>query len=131
MYPLASPRLGFRTLNLAAPMALHGVPLVNVRAAWYVLYTGSNVTSQNLKRLYNLSFVSLMNTPEQILHDRVNLVRLVRRLDKSVNGFDWGCEKSTTLWLSAEGLLQVGPFFSSLIGHSMTGPLTGPPSSSN
>jgi hypothetical protein len=131
MYPLASPRLGFRTLNLAAPMALRGVPLVNVRAARYVLYTGSNVTSRNLKRLYNLSFVSLMNTPEQILHDRVNLVRLVRRLDKSVNGFDWGCEKSTTLWLRAEGLLQVGPFFSSLIGHSMTGPLTGPPPSSN
>ena len=55
-----------------------------------------------------------MNTPEQILHDRVNLVRLVRRLDKSVNESDWGGEKSTALWLRAEGLLQVGPFFSSL-----------------
>ena len=55
-----------------------------------------------------------MITPEQILHDRVNLVRLVRRLDKSVNEFDWSCEKNTTLWLRAEGLLQVGPFFSSL-----------------
>ena len=54
-----------------------------------------------------------MITPEQILHDRVNLVRLVRRLDKSINEFDWSCEKSTTLWLRAEGLLQVGPFFSS------------------
>jgi hypothetical protein len=53
-----------------------------------------------------------MNTPEQILHDRVNLVRLVRRLDKSVNESYWGSEKSTTLWLRAEGLLQVSPFFS-------------------
>jgi hypothetical protein len=94
MYPLVSPRLGFCTLNLATPMALRGVPLVNVRVARYVLYTGSNVTSWILKRLYNLSFVSLMNTPEQILHDRVNLICLVRRLDKSVNGFDWGCRKA-------------------------------------
>jgi hypothetical protein len=55
-----------------------------------------------------------MNTPEHTLHDRVNLVRLVRRLDKSVNESDWGCEKNTALWLRAEGLLQVGPFFPSL-----------------
>jgi hypothetical protein len=94
MYPLASPCLGFRTLNLAALMALRGVPLVNVRAVQYVLYTGSNVASWILKRLYNLSFVSLMNTPEQILHDHVNLFHLMRRLDKSVNGFDWGCRKA-------------------------------------
>jgi SNARE protein 1 len=53
-----------------------------------------------------------MNTPEQILHNRVNLFRLVRRLDKSVNELDWGSEKNTTLWLRSEGLLQVGPFFS-------------------
>jgi hypothetical protein len=44
---------------------------------------------------------------EQILHDRVNLVRLVRRLDKSVNGFNWGSESSPTLWFRSEGLLQV------------------------
>jgi len=56
---------------------------------------------------------SMNNTSEQILHDRVNLVRLVRRLDKSVNEFDWGSEKSTSLWLRAEGLLQVGPILSS------------------
>lgn len=47
-----------------------------------------------------------MNTQEQILHDRVNLVRLVRRLDKSVNESDWGYEKSTAVWLRAEGLQQ-------------------------
>ena len=53
-----------------------------------------------------------MNSPEQILHDRVNLVRLVRRLDKSINESDWVSDKNTTLWLRSEGLLQVGPFFS-------------------
>ena len=53
-----------------------------------------------------------MNTPDHILHDRVNLVRLVRRLDKSVNQSDWGSEKSITSWLKSEGLLQVRPFFS-------------------
>jgi hypothetical protein len=53
-----------------------------------------------------------MNTPEHILHDRINLVRLVRRLDKSVNQSDWGFERSTTPWLKSEGLLQVRPFLS-------------------
>ena len=55
-----------------------------------------------------------MKNPEQILHDRVNLVRLVRRLDKSVNESDWDCEKGTALWLKTEGLLQVSPLSSSL-----------------
>ncbi len=52
-----------------------------------------------------------MNTSEQILHDRVNLVRLVRRLDKSVNEFNWVSEQSPALWFKSEGLLQVGLFF--------------------
>ena len=56
-----------------------------------------------------------MTTPDQILHDRVNLVRLVRRLDKSVNESDWDSEKGTTLWLRSEGLLQVGSF----VSHSL------------
>jgi hypothetical protein len=72
-----------------------------------------------------------MNTPEQILHDRVNLVRLVRRLDKSINESDWGCEKSMTLWLRAEGMLQVGPFFRHSAWPFNDWPLTGPPLSSN
>lgn len=55
--------------------------------------------------------LSMSSTPKQILHDRVNLVRLVRRLEKSVNVSDWGSEKSTLLWLRSEGLLQVRPFF--------------------
>jgi hypothetical protein len=52
-----------------------------------------------------------MNMSEQILHDRVNLVRLVRRLDKSVNELNWGAESSPALWFRSEGLLQVSPSF--------------------
>ena len=51
-----------------------------------------------------------MNSAEQILHDRVNLVRLVRRLEKSVNESDWESERNTTLWLKSQGLLQVRSF---------------------
>ena len=51
-----------------------------------------------------------MNTPEQILHDRVNLVRFVRRLDKSVKESDWSSGRRTILWLKSQGLLQVGTF---------------------
>ncbi|KAI0247738.1 hypothetical protein BJV78DRAFT_1276806 [Lactifluus subvellereus] len=47
-----------------------------------------------------------MNSPEQILHDRVNLVRFVRRLEKSVNESDWSSGRRTTLWLKSQGLLQ-------------------------
>ncbi|KAH9959187.1 hypothetical protein BC827DRAFT_1135084 [Russula dissimulans] len=43
---------------------------------------------------------------EQILHDRVNLVRLVRRLDKTVNESDWGSERGITPWLRSEQSLQ-------------------------
>jgi hypothetical protein len=53
-----------------------------------------------------------MNTSEQILHDRVNLVRLVRRLDKSANEFNWGSESNSTSWFRSEGLLQVSLSFS-------------------
>jgi len=51
-----------------------------------------------------------MNTSEHILHDRVNLVRLVRRLDESINDVDWGSEPSPMLWFRSEGFLQVGAF---------------------
>jgi hypothetical protein len=51
-----------------------------------------------------------MNSAEQILHDRVNLVRLVRRLEKSVNESDWESERNITLWLKSQGLLQVRSF---------------------
>jgi hypothetical protein len=51
-----------------------------------------------------------MNAAEQVLHDRVNLVRLVRRLEKSVYESDWSTGRNTILWLRSQGLLQVGPF---------------------
>ena len=52
-----------------------------------------------------------MTVKEQVVHDRVNLVRLMRRLDKSVNEADWGMERSWTLWLKSESVLQVRPIF--------------------
>jgi hypothetical protein len=54
------------------------------------------------------NFSSKMTVKEQIVHDRVNLVRLMRRLDKSVNEADWGTERSWTIWLKSERVLQVG-----------------------
>ena len=62
-----------------------------------------------------------MNTSEYILHDRVNLVRLVRRLDKSINEVNWGSEPSPTLWFRSEGLLQVGRFCYTYHGYPITG----------
>ena len=62
-----------------------------------------------------------MNTSEYILHDRVNLVRLVRRLDKSINEVNWGSEPSPTLWFRSEGLLQVGRFCYTQHGYPITG----------
>jgi hypothetical protein len=53
-----------------------------------------------------------MTVKRQVVHDRVNLVRLVWRLDKSVNEADWGTGRSWTLWLKSERVLQVGPLFS-------------------
>ncbi|KAI9462059.1 hypothetical protein F5148DRAFT_1276649 [Russula earlei] len=49
----------------------------------------------------------MLHTQEQqILHDRVNLVRLVRRLDRTVHDSDWGSERGTDPWLKSERLLQ-------------------------
>ncbi|KAI0297216.1 hypothetical protein B0F90DRAFT_1634998 [Multifurca ochricompacta] len=61
-----------------------------------------------------------MNIPEQVLHDRVNLVRLTRRLENSVNEHNWDSEPSTALWLKSEGLLQVSPHAENLSDVSQT-----------
>lgn len=92
------------------------MPWINVIQATVLVFVGARLPGVNQSEFERIhtTLCLTMNTPEQILHDRVNLVRLVRRLDKSINEADWGCEKSTTLWLRAEGLLQVRPFFSSL-----------------
>lgn len=47
---------------------------------------------------------------EQIVHDRVNLLRLVRRLDKTIASREW--EDDTTqpgrpAWIKTQGMLQV------------------------
>ena len=61
-----------------------------------------------------------MTAKEQVVHDRVNLVRLMRRLDKSVNEADWGTGRNWTLWLKSERVLQVGLIFSEASIRSST-----------
>ncbi|KAN0138397.1 hypothetical protein V8E53_003860 [Lactarius tabidus] len=58
-----------------------------------------------------------MTVKEQIVHDRVNLVRLMRRLDKSVNEADWGTERSWTVWLKSERVLQQLKHARKLLGN--------------
>lgn len=45
---------------------------------------------------------------EKIRHDRVNLVRLVNRLEKAVSQ-DWTCDETqrTLLWVKAGGIQEV------------------------
>lgn len=53
---------------------------------------------------------------EQVLHDRINLLRLVRRLEKSVDSDEWledTREPSRAAWIKAQGVLQVGVCFGS------------------
>ncbi|KAH9019087.1 hypothetical protein EDB85DRAFT_1873377 [Lactarius pseudohatsudake] len=58
-----------------------------------------------------------MTVKEQVVHDRVNLVRLVRRLDKSVNETDWDTERSWTQWLQSERVLQQLKHARKLLGN--------------
>jgi SNARE protein 1 len=58
-----------------------------------------------------------MTVKEQVVHDRVNLVRLVRRLDKSVNEADWDTERSWTVWLKSERVLQQLKHARKLLGN--------------
>lgn len=58
-----------------------------------------------------------MTAKEQVIHDRVNLVRLVGRLDKSVNEADWGTGRSWTLWLKSERVLQQLKHARKLLGN--------------
>ncbi|KAH9059508.1 hypothetical protein EDB87DRAFT_761048 [Lactarius vividus] len=58
-----------------------------------------------------------MKVTEKVIHDRVNLIRLVRRLDKSVNEADWGTEPSWTQWLQSERVLQQLKHARKLLGN--------------
>jgi hypothetical protein len=47
---------------------------------------------------------------EQAVHDRINLLRLVRALEKSVNGEEWlgdTREPGRAAWIKTQGALQV------------------------
>lgn len=48
-----------------------------------------------------------VRTNDQILHDRVNLPRLVKRLEKSVSQDDWSDSSQRDTWIKAQGTLQV------------------------
>ncbi|KAI9444086.1 hypothetical protein H4582DRAFT_1057837 [Lactarius indigo] len=58
-----------------------------------------------------------MTVNEQVIHDRVNLVRLVRRLDKSVNESDWGTGRGWAQWLKSERVLQQLKHARKLLGN--------------
>jgi len=58
-----------------------------------------------------------MTVKEEVVHDRVNLVRLMRRLDKSVNEADWGTGRNWTLWLKSESVLQQLKHARKLLGN--------------
>ncbi|KAI0061617.1 hypothetical protein BV25DRAFT_1886327 [Artomyces pyxidatus] len=47
-----------------------------------------------------------LQSPEQVLHDRVNLARLVRRLDKAVAESDWDNSSGQEVWLRSQSMLQ-------------------------
>ncbi|KAH9055556.1 hypothetical protein EDB87DRAFT_1579788 [Lactarius vividus] len=49
-----------------------------------------------------LSTFIIMTVKESIVHDTVNLIHLVWRLDKSINEADWGTGCSSTQWLKSE-----------------------------
>lgn len=48
-----------------------------------------------------------IRTNDQILHDKINLPRLVKRLEKSVSEEDWSDTSRRDTWMKAQGTLQV------------------------
>lgn len=61
---------------------------------------------------------------EQATHDQVNLLRLVRRLEKSISTeSDWddvAANQRERVWLQASGALQVGVEVRHIVDHSFT-----------
>ena len=69
-------------------------------------------THARLLVVLQLALQSPMMPTEQILHDRVNLARLVCRLEKTISDETWtedptGSSTSTPTWIRARGILQV------------------------
>lgn len=50
-----------------------------------------------------------MNLPttEQLVHDRINLGRLVKRLEMSTQNDNWNQLEGNSAWIKAQGSLQV------------------------
>lgn len=46
-------------------------------------------------------------TQEQVLHDRINLSKLVKKLDKAIQETDWSEENNQSLWIQCQSMLQV------------------------
>ena len=47
------------------------------------------------------------STEQSVLHDRINLARLVRKLEKSVQDREWGEDVGFENWTKTQGALQV------------------------
>lgn len=52
-----------------------------------------------------------VRTNDQILHDRINLPRLVKRLERSVSEEVWSDTSQRDTWIKAQGTLQVCSHF--------------------
>lgn len=46
-------------------------------------------------------------TQEQVLHDRINLSKLVKKLDKAIQETDWSEDNSQSLWIQCQSMIQV------------------------
>ena len=49
----------------------------------------------------------MVQQPEQLVHDRINLGRLVRRLEKTLSDDSWNQGNQHVAWVKAQGTLQV------------------------
>ncbi|TFY82544.1 hypothetical protein EWM64_g1459 [Hericium alpestre] len=47
-----------------------------------------------------------LQSNEQVLHDRINLSRLVKRLEKAVDASDWADGERQDVWMKSQGMLQ-------------------------
>lgn len=48
-----------------------------------------------------------LSSTEQVVHDRINLGRLVKRIEKNATEDDWGPAGGKDTWVRAQGTLQV------------------------
>lgn len=70
------------------------------------LFCSARLLVSSRVELHVPSSMSLSNT-EQAIHDRINLSRLVKRIEKSAAEDDWSHAGGIDLWARAQGTLQV------------------------